>query len=223
MLVCKGSLNKIARKQMVTNNITTPRWSPTCVLACLSLKSGDFAWCFDVIPRRQSSPHRDSKQVIQNATTTSGGLVVSRATCRKSHLSHVLAASPRPRPLHNLRYIPLHTNTCKGEVRVAYVRSQDCDMALVGCFCVVFSADQWAMVAVKHSFVMRGYLLAGLVGPTLLNLQHSLSAKVQKWMSKVNLIWTKHQTAVHQKAVCDACQQLSVHENESEPVGWIYH
>jgi hypothetical protein len=96
-------------------------------------------------------------------------------------------------------------------------------MALVGYFCVVFFADQWAMMALKHSFVMRGCSLAGLTGPILLNLQRSQSAMEQKWMSKVNLIWTKHQTAVHQKAVCDACQQLSVHENESGPVGWIDH
>jgi hypothetical protein len=96
-------------------------------------------------------------------------------------------------------------------------------MVLVGYFCIDFFADQWAMMALKHSFVMRGYLLAGLAGPILLNLQRSQSAAVQKWMSKVNLISRKHQTAVHQKAVCDACQQLSVRVNESEPVDWIDH
>jgi hypothetical protein len=77
------------------------------------------------------------------------------------------------------------------------------------------------MMALKYSFVMRGYLLAGLMGPILLNLQHSQNAVVQRWMSRVNPISMKHQTAVHQKAACDACQQLYVHENESEPVGWI--
>lgn len=114
-------------------------------------------------------------------------------------------------------------NTCKGVARVACVRSQGCDIVLVGYFCVDFFADQWAMMALKDSFVMREYLLAGLADPILLNLQHSQSAVVQKWMSKVSLISRKHQTAVHQKTVCDACQQLSVHENESEPVGWIGH
>lgn len=99
-------------------------------------------FCFHVIHRRQSSPCKSSKQVIQLATTTNGGLVVSQATCRKFHLSHILAASPRPRPLYYLHYIPLRINTYKGAVRVVCIHSSDRDMILAGYFCIVFSAGQ---------------------------------------------------------------------------------